>query len=106
MYIQCLHAKQFMHIDGNHKLIRWRIVICGGIDGFSRLPVFICASDNNRASTVLQCFMDGVQSFGLPSRVRCDRGGENVTMSQFMLAHPDHGPGHGSCITGRSVHNQ
>lgn len=55
---------------------------------------------------MLQCFMDGVQSFGLPSRVRCDRGGENVTMSQFMLAHPDHGPGHGSCITGRSVHNQ
>ena len=33
------------HIDGNHKLIRWRIVICGGIDGFSRLPVFIRASD-------------------------------------------------------------
>ena len=28
------------HIDGYHKLIRWRIIVHGGIDGFSRLPVF------------------------------------------------------------------
>ncbi|XP_062327721.1 uncharacterized protein LOC134028269 [Osmerus eperlanus] len=39
------------HLDGNHKLIRWRIVIHGGIDGYSRLVVFLRASSNNRSST-------------------------------------------------------
>ena len=27
-------ALALMHIDGNHKLIRWGFVIHGGIDGF------------------------------------------------------------------------
>ena len=94
------------HIDGYHKLIRWRIIIHAGIDGYSRLPVFLKASTNNRADTMLQSFLNGVQRYGLPSRVRCDRGGENVMVSQFMLTHPERGPGRGSCITGRSVHNQ
>ncbi|XP_047231291.1 uncharacterized protein LOC124874117 [Girardinichthys multiradiatus] len=40
------------HIDGNHKLIRWRIVVHGGTDGFSRLIVYLSASTNNRAATV------------------------------------------------------
>ena len=94
------------HIDGFHKLIRWHIIIHGGIDGYSRLPVYLGASSNNRAETVLQPFLKAVQLYGLPSRVRCDRGGENVMVSQFMLTHPERGPGHGSCITGCSVHNQ
>lgn len=38
--------------------------------------------------------------------MRCDRGGEDVLVSEFMLSHPARGPGRGSCITGRSVHNQ
>ena len=93
------------HIDGYHKLIRWRIVIHGGIDGYSRLPVYLQASTNNRADIVLICFLS-VATYGLPSRVRCDRGGENVRVSEFMLCHPERGPGRRSCITGRSVHNQ
>ena len=87
-------------------IIRWRIVVHGGIDGYSRLPVYIQASSNNRASTVLHCFLGAVQQYRLPSRVRCDRGGENVRVSEFMLHHPERGPGRRSCITGRSVHNQ
>lgn len=71
-----------------------------------RLPVFLQASDNNRAQTVLDCFLEAVQVFGLPSRVRCDKGGENVDVSRFMLNHPERGPLRGSCITGRSIHNQ
>ena len=111
---RALHRRQYSvrmpnslwHIDGYHKLIHWRIVIHGGIDGYSRLPVFLRASTNNRAETVLDCFLTGVQQFGLPSRVRCDKGGENVRVSEYMLNHPRRGPGRRSCITGRSVHNQ
>ena len=92
------------HIDTNHKLIRWNFVIFGGIDGFSRLPVFLEVHNNNRSSTMLNCFLNGVKEYGLPSRVRCDKGRENVAVSQFMLN--ERGPERGSCITGRSVHNQ
>ncbi|XP_056620080.1 uncharacterized protein LOC130434140 isoform X2 [Triplophysa dalaica] len=92
------------HIDGNHKLIRWRIVIHGGIDGYSRKVMFLHASDNNRASTVLSLFVAAVQLFGVPKRVRSNKGGENVEVARFMLEHPDRGTG--SFITGRSVHNQ
>ena len=58
-------------------LSRWRIVVHGGVDGFSRIPVFLHASSNNRAATVLNLFTEAEATFGLPSRVRCDKGGEN-----------------------------
>ncbi|XP_062304625.1 uncharacterized protein LOC134009010 isoform X2 [Osmerus eperlanus] len=92
------------HIDGNHKLIRWRFVVHGGIDGFSRLIVYLSAATNNRASTVLESFIGGINKFGLPSRVRSDKGGENIDVAQFMVEH--RGENRNSHITGRSVHNQ
>jgi len=45
------------HIDGNHKLIRWRFVIHGGIDGYSRLIVYLKCADNDRALTILCTLM-------------------------------------------------
>ena len=34
------------HVDGNHKLIRWRLVIHGAIDGYSRTGIaFFTQSD-------------------------------------------------------------
>ncbi|XP_049334153.1 uncharacterized protein LOC125801446 [Astyanax mexicanus] len=92
------------HIDGNHKLIRWRIVIHGAIDGFSRLVVYLQASANNRADTVYKHFWQATQKYGIPSRVRSDKGGENRDVASFMIS--TSGMNRSSHIAGRSVHNQ
>ena len=109
---QAIHRREYRvpypnslwHIDGYHKLIKWRIVIHGGIDGYSRTPVYVVASDNSMSTTVLSAFKEAVTRYGLPSRVRSDKGGENVLVSSLMLER--RGPGRGCMITGKSIHNQ
>ncbi len=92
------------HIDGNHKLIRWRFVVHGGIDGYSRVIVYLRCSTNNRALTVLSQFQKGVDTFGLPLRVRSDCGGENVDVWHYMHEQYQSDP---SCvIVGASTHNE
>ncbi|XP_014677213.1 PREDICTED: uncharacterized protein LOC106817080 [Priapulus caudatus] len=91
------------HIDGNMKLIRWRIAVHGAVDGYSRLIVFLKASINNKATTVHQHFENAVKEYGWPSRVRVDKGGENTLVCDAMLRY--HGAGRGSAIRGKSVHN-
>ncbi|XP_052780602.1 uncharacterized protein LOC128217486, partial [Mya arenaria] len=90
------------HINGNHKLIRWRFVIHGGIDGYSRLPVSLKVNTNNSAVSVLSAFTEATQLYGMPERVRSDKGGENVLVAEYMVQHN----GTRSFITRRSVHNQ
>ena len=92
------------HHDGNHKLIRYGIVIHGCIDGRTRTVIYVAARDNNKAMTVLRLFEDGVQRFQLPSRVRGDRGGENRRVCDFMIEH-HRGTGRHSYIAGTSTHN-
>lgn len=94
------------HIDGNHKLIRWRFVVHGCIDGFSRRIMFMHCSTNNKASTVLTLFKNAVEEYGLPSRVRGDQGVENVDVAYYMFSNPLRGPSRGSYISGKSCHNQ
>ena len=64
-----------------HVPFRWRFIVHGGIDGFSRFIVFLYCATDNRSETVLQSFDGAVKEFGLPDRVRCDKGGENVKVS-------------------------
>lgn len=75
-----------------------------GIDGFSRLITYLKCSDNNCASTVLVHFRNAIESHGLPSRIRCDFGIENVDIAYFMLT--VRGTGRGSVLSGSSTHNQ
>ena len=83
---------------------RLGFVIHCGIDGFSRMVVYLNVSTNNRASTVFSAFLPATERFGVPSRVRCDHGGENMEVAAFMIMY--RGENRGSCITGKSVHNQ
>lgn len=97
----CPHA--VWHVDGNHKMIKWRMIIHAGVDGFSRLITFIRCANNNLASTMLEAFLQGVSVYGLPKAVRSDHGGENVDVWRHMLS-IHQVP---SCVvTGNSVHNE
>jgi len=91
------------HVDGNHKLIRWRFVIHGAIDGFSRLVVFLKCSNNNRATTMFNHFTSAVDIHGLPTRIRTDLGGENVEIWRYMIEQHN---SLSSVVTGSSTHNE
>lgn len=93
---------QLLHIDTNHKLVRWRFVIVGGIDCFSRLIMFLKCTDNHIFETLLQCYLSVVDKFVIPSRVRSDKWMENVSVADFMLSKK----GRDSMITVKSTHNQ
>ncbi|XP_077065660.1 uncharacterized protein LOC143718491 [Siphateles boraxobius] len=96
--------KYLVHIDTNHKLIRYNIVIFGGIDGFSRKIMYLGAADNNRSDTTLSFFSQAVEEFGYPLKVRADQRGENVGVARLMFS--VRGPDSNCFIAGKSVHNQ
>ena len=98
--VPCPHY--LWHIDGNHKLIKWKFVIHGSIDGFTRLITFLKISDNNRASTVFSEFQRAAQEFQRPLHIRTDHGGENQQLWNDMIATR----GAHSVIVGSSVHNE
>ena len=70
------------HIDSNHKLISWRFVLHGCIDGFSRAIIYLECRTDNTAESVVELFIKGIGEFGLPSRVCGDRGVENVDVAR------------------------
>ncbi|KAK2567899.1 hypothetical protein P5673_007789, partial [Acropora cervicornis] len=75
-----------------------KFVIHGCIDGFSRVITYLkCSSENTSATAE--------HEWGLPSRVRGDMGVENGDVAFFMISQSAQGPGRGSFIAGRSMHN-
>jgi len=92
------------HMDGNHKLSRFHLVVHAAIDGFSRACVFIHCSDNNNSSTVIHHFLPAVAEYGCPSRLRTDKGGENIRVAEYMVE--TRGDNRGSILAGKSTHNQ
>ena len=97
------HPNAAWHIDGNHKMIHWRLVIHGGVDGFSRCVVYVKCANNNCASTVFDAFLEGLVAYGTPTRVRSDHGGENIDVWRHMLSLYNDP----TCVlTGKSTHNE
>ena len=95
---------QFSFVDSHHKLIRWRFITHGNIDGYSRLILYLQCCTNNRASTVYELFLKAAQKYHLPSRVRCDQGLENVAVARHMIE--KRGAERRSMLVGNSTHNQ
>ena len=89
------------HNDGLHKLIRYGFVIHACMDGYSRICTSLLCATNNLAATALAGFMSGVEKYGLPERVRGDKGTENNEIERYM----NNERGGGSYIRGPSVHN-
>jgi len=80
------------------------MVVHGGIDGYSRMIVYLQCATNNHSLTVYRLFKQATEQYGVPSRVRSDKGGENILVCQYMIT--VRGIGRGSHIAGSSVDNQ
>jgi hypothetical protein len=65
------------HMDGNRKLIRWKMLMNGAIDGYS--------TNTDRAETIRRLFLQSMESYGWPQRVRTDYNGENVQVGEDMV---------------------
>lgn len=91
-------------MDGNHKLIRWRFVVHGAIDGFSRTIIYLSCSTDNKSQTVFQLFLDSLPTFKCLRRIPSDQGTENIDVARWMFNH--FGPSARPFLTGLSVHNQ
>ncbi|RMX54520.1 hypothetical protein pdam_00004572, partial [Pocillopora damicornis] len=82
---------------------RTGFLIHGGIDGFSRLIVYLHCSNNNRKEPITHLFRSATERYDWPSRVRSD-GGENVGV--WQLEEEVRSPNRGSFLAGAPVHNQ
>ena len=71
----------------------------------SRLIVYLWVTTNT-AATDVSAFLTPVSEYGIPSKIRVDRGGENMIVARWMLDHSLLRSDEQCVIAGRSVHNQ
>jgi len=64
------------------------MAVHGGIDGFSRLIVYLNFATDNTVATIISEFHKAVRKYGLPSCIQSDKGGENTQVAMYMLEHP------------------
>ena len=62
-------------VDGHHKFIRCRFVAHAG---YSQLIKYMHCATDSRVATVYRLFVTAVELYGLPSRLCCEQGRENV----------------------------
>ncbi|KAF0022196.1 hypothetical protein F2P81_025551 [Scophthalmus maximus] len=55
--------RSLVHIDENHKLKRYNMVIFGSVDGYSRNVMYLNAANDNKSRTALSFFLESVQQF-------------------------------------------
>ncbi|PIK52353.1 hypothetical protein BSL78_10753 [Apostichopus japonicus] len=92
------------HMDGHMKLVRWKLVTHGCIDGYSCCVTYLHCSRDNSTLTVLKLFAEATTKYGFPSRTRSDHGRENYFVALFMEM--VQGRNRGSHLTGESKHNE
>ena len=73
------------HVDGTHNLRTWNLSIQGCIDGGTRLVMLLRCNDSNTVAVKLHNFKNACQEYMVPSRLRTDKGGENVQVAVYML---------------------
>ena len=98
-------------MDAHEKLAKvYGIWVHGCIDGYSRYIIYLKAAPDKTAETVRAIFVTGCEEEGWSSRVRADKGSENVEalVEQIDYHHVEGRPEtlyRGSVITGPSPEN-
>ena len=104
-----IHPNHLWHHDGHCKLNKIvGIYTHGIIDGASRLIVCLKSHNNNKATTLLEDFVNANKQYSIPFRVRGDKGGENMKVAEFMFSARPPIPGDlfKPYLVGSSNHNQ
>lgn len=101
------------HLDGWDKLGKlFGLYVHACIDGFSRYIIWLRVANSNKDPKVTaHYFLSAVKKLGaLPSRIRTDKGTENVNIESLQLAlrnsHADKYAGPKSYLKGKSCANQ
>ena len=100
------------HVDGWDKLAPFGSFIHGAVDGFSRRILWLDVNSTNKNPRVIAShYLDTVEQLGgVPRRLRCDKGTENVvigTLQQFFRWNDDDDfAGSKSFVEGESSGNQ
>ena len=105
--------RSLYHCDAHEKLAKmWGFWFHLCIDGYSRFIIYLSLANNKFASTVGHIFITACNQVGWASRVRWDRGGENIKAIQAQWEYwwdetlsYEANRRRGSALTGRSVYN-